>query len=105
MLLVDWALRIRYAVLCELWCRRHACSPAYSDAVEYISAVRSNPFVSVRELATTDALFKRRASLRAHMDTWPVTLLTDADGTIVAGTVAGTDAMVARPFVGTGRSR
>lgn len=39
------------------------------------------------------------------MDTWPVTLLTDADGTIVAGTVAGTDVMVARPFVATGRSR
>lgn len=63
------------------------------------------PFVSVRELTTTDGLFKRRLSLRAHMDTWPVTLVTDADGTIVAGIVAGTDVMVARPFVATGRSR
>ena len=39
------------------------------------------------------------------MDTWPVTTLVDADGTIVADIVAGTDAMVARPFVATGPSR
>ncbi len=105
MLLVDWALRICYAVLSELWCRRHVGSPAHTDAAEYISVRPFTLTASVRELTTTDVLFKRRLSLRAHMDTWPVTMVTDADGTIVAGIVAGTDVMVARPFVATGPSR